>query len=59
MHSYKRSRKPVRYEHVCEEDNRYVHIGNDTYAVGGDGYLMPIKKGQAPPNLKYFNPSAK
>ncbi len=59
MHSYKRSRKPVWYEHVCEEDNRYVHIGKDTYAVSGDGYLMPVKKGQPPPDLKYFEQQAK
>jgi hypothetical protein len=23
--------------------------------VSADGFLMPVKKGQAPPDLKYFN----
>jgi hypothetical protein len=53
-HDYKRSRKPIWNEYTCQEDNRYVQIGSETYAVSGDGYLMPLKKGQAPPDLKYF-----
>jgi hypothetical protein len=27
--------------------------------LSGDGYLMPTKKGQRPPDLKYFNRSGK
>jgi hypothetical protein len=41
-------------EAVCAEDNPHVRIGNDVYMVSADGYLMPVRKGQAPPNLKYF-----
>jgi hypothetical protein len=75
MHDYKRSRKPIWDEYVCQEDNRYIQphgaaylrqqdtryiqIGTDSYVVSGDGYLMPLKKGQAPPDLKYFNQPAK
>jgi hypothetical protein len=27
--------------------------------LSADGYLMPAKKGQAPPDLRYFNQSRK
>jgi len=43
----------------CSEDNRHVWVGKDSYFVSGDGYLMPTKKGQAPPDLKYFKNSGK
>jgi hypothetical protein len=43
-------------EAVCAEDNPHVRIGNDVYMVSADGYLMPVRKGQAAPNLKYFQP---
>jgi hypothetical protein len=36
-----------------------VHVGKETYWVAGDGNLMPVKKGQAPPDLRYFKQSAK
>jgi hypothetical protein len=54
-HDYKRSRKAIWDEYICQEDNRYVRIGKDSYVVSGDGFLMPLKKGQAPPDLKYFH----
>jgi hypothetical protein len=41
-------------ESICAEDNPHVRIGNDVYMVSADGYLMPVRKGQAAPNLKYF-----
>ena len=25
--------------------------------LSADGYLMPTRKGQSPPDLRYFNPS--
>ena len=31
----------------------------DTYALGPGGYLMPVKKGQKPPDLSYFNQTQK
>jgi hypothetical protein len=30
-------------------------IGDQNYVVGGDGLLMPVRKGQPPPDLRYFN----
>jgi len=43
------------YESVCSENNAHVSIGNDNYFLSGDGLLMPSKKGQPAPDLRYFN----
>ena len=42
-------------EYICNEDNHHVVVGNDNYMVSSDGYLMPVRKDQAPPDLKYFD----
>ena len=31
-------------------------IGKDNYMVNADGFLMPVRKDQAPPDLRYFQP---
>jgi hypothetical protein len=41
-------------EEVCAENNVHVTVGKEDYFVSFDGYLMPIKKDQAPPDLRYF-----
>jgi len=41
-------------ESVCAENNVHVTIGNEVYYLSGDGLLMPSKKGQPPPDLRYF-----
>ena len=33
----------------------WVTIGKEVYYLSADGTIMPIKKNQAPPDLKYFN----
>ena len=43
----------------CSEYNAQVLIGKENYYLSAEGYLMPAKKGQAPPDLKYFNQSRK
>jgi hypothetical protein len=45
---------PIWIENVCGENNSHVQIGTEGYMVSGDGLLMPTKKGQQPPDLKYF-----
>jgi hypothetical protein len=45
-------------EYVCGEENLHVQVGKENYFVSGDGYLMPARKDQAPPDLRYF-PSSK
>jgi hypothetical protein len=51
-------RNPNPYPHwsriSCAEGNNYVVIGTDTFFLSGDGFLMPTKKDQAPPDLRYF-----
>ncbi len=42
------------HEDLCSENNMHVYIGKEGYFLSGDGYLMPTKKGQAPPDLRYF-----
>ena len=52
-------KQPVWMEAVCAEGNTHVVIADEPYIVNADGYLMPAKKNQAPPDLKYFKPSQK
>jgi hypothetical protein len=47
------------YEDLCNESNNHVQIGKENYFMSADGYLMPAKKGQAPPDLRYFKQSQK
>jgi hypothetical protein len=45
---------PVWHESVCAENNPHVVIADEPYMMSADGFLMPAKKDQAPPDLKYF-----
>jgi hypothetical protein len=38
----------------CMEGTNQVVIGKENYFLSADGLLMPAKKDQAPPDLKYF-----
>ncbi len=55
--SYKLEPKPQFFEYVCAEGNEHIFIGKENYLISGDGLLMPAKKDQAPPDLRYFNGS--
>jgi hypothetical protein len=57
--SYRRERNPRWVENDCAEDNHHVAIGKENYFLSGDGLLMPTKKDQPPPDLKYFTQSRK
>ena len=41
-------------EEVCADDNLHVRIGTENYMISADGFLMPVRKGQPPPDLRYF-----
>ena len=56
---YKRTRNPVWTEYNCSEGNAHVFIGNEGYLMSADGYLMPTRKGQQPPDPRYFRDTAK
>jgi hypothetical protein len=47
--------KAVWREWICGENNPHVVIGKDNYFLSADGLLMPARKDQSPPDLKYFN----
>ena len=59
MKHYRRIREATWYEDLCSENNNHVQIGAEGYMLSADGYLMPTKRDQAPPDLRYFTQSRK
>jgi hypothetical protein len=57
--SYDRVSNPIWVEAECAEGNQLVRIGTEVYMLSADGLLMPAKKDQSPPDLKYFKQSRK
>jgi len=57
--TYYRDRNASWYEHICVEDNHHVIIGKESYFLSPDGLLMPTRKDQPPPDLKFFNQARK
>jgi hypothetical protein len=41
-------------EFICAEGNGHVAIGKENYFLSADGLLMPSRKGQEPPDTRYF-----
>jgi hypothetical protein len=56
---FRREPDPIWMFVDCSEDNHHVWVGADDYFVSFDGYLMPTKKNQPPPDLRYFNQTRK
>jgi hypothetical protein len=54
--SYRRepTTRPYWREVNCSENNNHVEIAKQAYMLSADGYLMPTKKDQPPPDLRYF-----
>ena len=46
-------------EFYTTENNAQIVIGKENYFLSGDGLLMPAKKNQAPPDLRYFKQTGK
>ena len=42
-------------EFICE-NNQQIFVGEQHYFLSGDGLLMPTRKDQPPPDLRYFKP---
>jgi len=51
---YVREKNPVYIEASCSEGNPHLRIDGQNYMLSSDGHLMPAKKGQKPPDLRYF-----
>jgi hypothetical protein len=46
-------------EDNCMENNNHIRIQGEAYFLSADGLVMPAKKGQRAPDLRYFNPPQK
>jgi hypothetical protein len=46
--------RPAWRTEECPADNTWVRIGKGAYYLSADGNLMPTKKDQVPPDLRYF-----
>jgi hypothetical protein len=46
--------RPRWTESSCIETNSMVAIGKESYFMSADGMLMPVRKNQPPPDLRYF-----
>jgi hypothetical protein len=59
--NYRRNPNPRTFwgEYVCADGQSHVQIGKENYYLSAEGMLMPVKKDQAPPDLRYFNQSRK
>ncbi|MEA2988300.1 MAG: hypothetical protein QOG83_1011 [Alphaproteobacteria bacterium] len=55
MRGYRREPNPTWYEYNCSEDNQHVFLGKDPYLLSAEGFLMPTRKDQPPPDLRYFS----
>jgi hypothetical protein len=51
--------RPEWDEGYCTENPTMIAIGKESYYLGGDGMLMPVRKDQSPPDLRYFKRETK
>jgi len=56
LKTYRRDPSPHPFwqEYYCSGDQELIKIGKETYYRGGDDNLMPTRKDQPPPDLRYF-----
>ena len=54
MKTFRRDRNAAWFEENCGENNNHVVVGKEFYFLSADGYLMPTRKDQAPPDTRYF-----
>ena len=57
LKSYRRDprRYPIHVEQDCSGTTANILIGKELYYLSADRELMPTRKGQPPPDLRYFN----
>jgi len=49
-----RQAQPEWSEFVCSQDTSRIQVGDQNYKLSPEGLLMPVRRGQKPPDLKYF-----
>jgi hypothetical protein len=54
LKTFRRERNVLWAEYDCAESNNHVVVGKEYYFLSGDGYLMPTRKDQPPPDPRYF-----
>ena len=54
LKTFRRERNILWSEDQCNENNNHVVVGKEFYFLSGDGYLMPTRKDQPPPDTRYF-----
>jgi len=54
LKTFKRQAKIWWTNDNCIEGQAHVTIGKEVYFRSADGNIMPMKKDQPPPDLKYF-----
>jgi hypothetical protein len=54
--TFRLERNPDWVQNICTVGNMHVVIGKDAFFLSADGLLMPSKKDQPPPDLRYFRP---
>ena len=61
LKSYRRNpgTRPFWREVNCAENNNHVELSGQSYMLSADGLLMPTKKDQPPPDLRYFGRAGK
>jgi hypothetical protein len=59
LRGYQRDADAVWIEDHCAENNQYVFIRGESYLKGAEGLLMPTRKNQPPPDLRYFDQARK
>jgi hypothetical protein len=56
---YTHNPRPRWTETSCIETTALVAIGRESYFMSADGMLMPVRKNQTPPDLRYFKERSK
>jgi hypothetical protein len=61
LKTYRRETTPFpnHTDQNCAEDNANMLIGKELYYLSADRQLMPTRRDQPPPDLKYFNQAGK
>jgi hypothetical protein len=55
---FARNPRPAWAEYICQEHNTLLIVNKETYFIREDGYLMPSRRDQPPPDIRHFAPAA-